>query len=82
MFCFPKMILSLYVMNIGEMCKVKGQVFPEPIQAMHLDGLTYITLILIFRPEVGYYRNWNNPTFDLGKKKGLMLFGADLTLRY
>lgn len=34
------------------------------------------------RPEVGYYRNWDNPAFDLGKKKGMWLAGMDITVRY
>lgn len=49
----------------------------------HAFGWThFFTPILVFRPEIGYYRNWNRPTFDLGKQKGLIVFGADLTLRY
>lgn len=49
----------------------------------HALGFTYnITDILQIRPEVGYYRNWTNPAFDLGTKRGLILGGVDLTLRY
>jgi hypothetical protein len=49
----------------------------------HAIGLSYnITPILQIRPEMGYYRNWNKKAFDLGKKKGLLLFGTDLTLRF
>jgi Putative beta-barrel porin-2, OmpL-like. bbp2 len=49
----------------------------------HAIGLTHnFTAILQMRPEIGYYRNWNNKAFDLGKRKGMLLFGIDLTLRY
>lgn len=40
------------------------------------------TPILQIRPEIGYYRNWNRPAFDNGKRRGMVLFGADMTLRY
>jgi len=49
----------------------------------HAIGLTHnFTSILQIRPEIGYYRNWTNPAFDLGKKKGLLMIAADLTLRF
>ncbi len=41
-----------------------------------------VTDILQIRPEFGYYRNWDHKAFDLGTKKGLLLFAADMTLRY
>jgi hypothetical protein len=34
------------------------------------------------RPEIGYYRNWDNPAFDLGTRKGIWLYGFDTTLRF
>ena len=49
----------------------------------HAIGLSYnFTPLLQFRPEVGYYRNWNNKAFDLGKRSWLLLCGADVTLRF
>lgn len=49
----------------------------------HAIGLTHdFTSYLQIRPEIGYYRNWSNPAFDLGKRKGMTLFGADVTVRY
>jgi hypothetical protein len=49
----------------------------------HAIGFSYnFSEILQIRPEVGYYRNWNNKAFDLGKKKGMVLAGFDITLRY
>jgi hypothetical protein len=34
------------------------------------------------RPEIGYYRNWTEPAFDLGTKRGIWLYGFDMTLRF
>lgn len=46
-------------------------------------GLTHnFTSTIQFRPEIGYYRNWDNPAFDLGRKKGMIMGGADVTLRF
>ncbi len=38
--------------------------------------------LLMIRPEIGYYRNWNNPAFDLGTKQNLIIVGFDLTFRF
>ncbi len=35
-----------------------------------------------FRPEIGYYRNWTNPAFDLGTKNGMWMAGFDFTVRF
>jgi hypothetical protein len=49
----------------------------------HAIGLTHnFTPELQVRPEIGYYRNWTNPAFDLGTKQGLILAGVDVTLRF
>lgn len=46
-------------------------------------GLTYnFNELIQIRPEVGYYLNWDNPAFDLGKKKHLLMFAADMTVRF
>jgi hypothetical protein len=42
----------------------------------------YFNDVFLVRPEIGYYRNYNNPAFDLGTKKGLWLYGFDMTLRF
>ena len=42
----------------------------------------YITPLLQIRPEIGYYRNWNNPAFDNGARKELWLAGVDMTMRF
>src|SRR5262245_52612445 len=49
----------------------------------HTIGFTYnIRQNLQIRPEIGYYRNWTMPAFDLGTKHGMLLAGIDLTLRF
>jgi hypothetical protein len=49
----------------------------------HAIGLTYnITPELQVRPEIGYYRNWNMPAFDLGTRQNMVLAGVDVTLRF
>ncbi len=49
----------------------------------HAIGLSHnFNSIVQIRPEIGYYRNWTNPAFDLGKRKGMVLFGADMTVRF
>jgi hypothetical protein len=46
-------------------------------------GLTHnFTPELQVRPEIGYYRNWTNPAFDLGTKHGILIAGFDVTLRF
>jgi Putative beta-barrel porin-2, OmpL-like. bbp2 len=41
-----------------------------------------LTPTLQIRPEAGYYRNWNNPAFDLGTDQGMWLIGMDVTVRF
>ncbi len=49
----------------------------------HSIGLTYnLSHNLQMRPEIGYYRNWDMPAFDLGTKQGMLMGGIDMTLRY
>ena len=49
----------------------------------HAIGMTYnLSKIWQVRPELGYYRNWSQPAFDLGTKRDLILFGFDLTMRF
>src|SRR5262249_12722110 len=37
---------------------------------------------LQIRPEIGFYRNWNMPAFDLGTKQNMLMAGIDVTLRF
>ena len=49
----------------------------------HSLGLTHnFTPWLQIRPEIGYYRDWTNKSFDLGTKNGMLLVGFDLTVRF
>jgi hypothetical protein len=49
----------------------------------HTIGFTHnIRPELQIRPEIGYYRNWTMPAFDLGTKQGMLLAGFDMTLRF
>lgn len=49
----------------------------------HTFGLTWnLTPLVQVRPEIGYYRNWTGPAFDLGSKDDLWLAGFDVTVRF
>jgi hypothetical protein len=49
----------------------------------HTIGLTHnFTNYLQIRPEIGYYRNWHEPAFNLGTRQGQVLAGVDMTLRF
>jgi hypothetical protein len=49
----------------------------------HSIGLTHnFKPWLQVRPEIGYYRNWTQPAFDLGTKPGMLLGGLDVTIRF
>jgi hypothetical protein len=46
-------------------------------------GFTYnVSSVFQVRPEVGYYRNWDRPAFDLGTQNGMLMYGFDATLRF
>jgi hypothetical protein len=42
----------------------------------------YFNDVFVLRPEIGYYRNWENPAFDNGTKKGIWLYGFDVSFRF
>jgi hypothetical protein len=49
----------------------------------HTIGLShYFNNVFCVRPEIGYYRNWSSPAFDLGTKHGMWLYGVDMFLRF
>lgn len=49
----------------------------------HTIGLSHqFNDVLMFRPEIGYYRNWDHEAFDLGTKHGIWIYGFDVTLRF
>jgi hypothetical protein len=49
----------------------------------HTIGLSHnFNAVMQIRPEIGYYRNWDNEAFDNGTKHGIVLYGFDMTLRF
>ncbi len=49
----------------------------------HTIGLSHnFNELLQIRPEIGYYRDWTEPAFDLGTKKGIWIYGFDMTMRF
>jgi len=53
------------------------------LYSSHTVGYTHnFTPWCQLRPEVGYYRNWDRPAFDLGTDEWMWLAGVDLTLRF
>jgi hypothetical protein len=49
----------------------------------HTIGLSHnFNSVFQIRPEIGYYRNWNQPAFDNGGSRGIWLYGFDMTLRF
>ena len=40
------------------------------------------TIVMMIRPEIGFYHSYDVPAFDLGKKKNLLMYGFDLTIRF
>jgi hypothetical protein len=49
----------------------------------HTIGLSHnFNSLFQVRPEIGYYRNWDNKAFDLGTKNGIWIYGFDMTLRF
>jgi hypothetical protein len=53
------------------------------VYTSHTIGLSHnFNSVFQVRPEIGYYRNWTEPAFDLGTKNGIWLYGFDMTLRW
>lgn len=49
----------------------------------HAIGLTHqLNDVVMIRPEVGFYRCYTRPAFDLGTEKNLYLVGADMVFRF
>jgi hypothetical protein len=49
----------------------------------HAIGVSHnVNSVLQVRPEIGYYRNWDNQAFDLGTRKGIWLYGFDVTYKF
>lgn len=46
-------------------------------------GFTYnVNAVMQVRPELGFYRNWNNPAFDNGTRQNMLMGGFDVTMRF
>jgi hypothetical protein len=56
--------------------------FPGTYTSHTIGWSHYFNAALLFRPEVGYYRNWTEPAFDLGTKQGAWIAGFDFTIRF
>jgi len=49
----------------------------------HSLGLSHqFNDVVMIRPEVGFYRNYNRGAFDLGTEKAMTMVGADMTFRF
>ncbi len=49
----------------------------------HAIGLSHnFNSIVQIRPEIGYYYDWNHRAFDLGKRRGTLIAGFDMTVRF
>jgi hypothetical protein len=65
-------------------CDPQGERSGFPgVYTSHAIGFTYnFSQLFQIRPEIGYYRNWTNPAFDLGTKHGQLMAGFDMTFRF
>jgi len=49
----------------------------------HTIGISHkFNALVMVRPEIGYYRNYDQPAFDLGTSKGMLMAGFDFTYRF
>jgi hypothetical protein len=49
----------------------------------HTIGISHkFNALVMLRPEIGYYRNYDNKAFDFQSQKGQLLYGADFTVRF
>jgi hypothetical protein len=62
----------------------KGMRLGTPgVYTSHTIGLTHnVNSLFQVRPEIGYYRDWTEPSFDNRNTKGIWLYGFDVTLRF
>jgi hypothetical protein len=56
--------------------------FPGTYTSNSIGWSHNFTPLIQVRPEAGYYRNWDNPAFDLGTSKDMWLVGFDVTVRF
>lgn len=49
----------------------------------HTLGLSHqFNDVVMIRPEIGYYRNYDRAAFDLGTERDMVMVGVDTTLRF
>jgi hypothetical protein len=49
----------------------------------HTIGISHqFNDLMMIRPEIGYYRSYNVPAFNLGKANYLIMYGFDFTIRF
>jgi hypothetical protein len=56
--------------------------FPSTYTSNAIGWTHNFTPELQIRPEIGYYRSWNTPAFDLGTRKNMLMCAFDVTLRF
>jgi hypothetical protein len=56
--------------------------FPSTYTSNAIGWAHYIGANFLIRPEIGYYRSWTVPAFDLGTKKNLLMVAFDCTIRF
>jgi hypothetical protein len=56
--------------------------FPGTYSSHAIGYSHFVTPEILFRPEIGFYRNWHEPAFDNGTRKNLLMAGFDLTFRF
>jgi hypothetical protein len=56
--------------------------FPGTYSSHAIGYSHFVTPNILFRPEIGFYRNWHEPAFDNGTKQNMLMAGFDLTFRF
>jgi hypothetical protein len=56
--------------------------FPSTYTSNAIGYSRYLTPNILWRPEIGYYRSWTVPAFDLGTRKNLLMCAFDFTIRF
>jgi hypothetical protein len=56
--------------------------FPGTYSSHAIGYSHFVTPEILFRPEIGFYRNWHEPAFDNGTRKNQLMAGFDLTFRF
>ena len=83
---------TMFALNKSDFLTVRNEIWRDDdgfrsgfkgTYTSHTIGVTHnFNSVLQMRPEIGYYRNWDEPAFDGGTTKGMWLLGCDFTLRF